>query len=316
MAKFHVNPITGNAGKCTATKDNCPFGSDSEHYASADDARQAFERGQSSFNEQAPLKSLTFNGNTWKKVTLEGARYGSNDAIAILSYVDGEYGPEPLADVSVNLEELGLTPRPGAFFVKNWSETSGLAEALENAGVITRTGRVETVNQWGSEAVEAELTPKYQYLAIASNWERVTDQTPEPKSEEKVLAPSAESALDITASAAASGFDYSVSFQNRRGREATAEVLSNGNVFAIESDGKFEQTRDPRAGRDRNPKTPTPEMLDTLNEITKSLMSKKGRFGVGFSGTPWGTAAESASIISDEYYFTINPDGSFKQTDR
>lgn len=44
MAKFHINPDSGNPGSCSAQAGNCPFGSDDEHYTSEDAARAAYER--------------------------------------------------------------------------------------------------------------------------------------------------------------------------------------------------------------------------------------------------------------------------------
>lgn len=46
MAKYHINPETGNAGECSAKKDNCPFGADSEHYTTPEAAREAYEKTQ------------------------------------------------------------------------------------------------------------------------------------------------------------------------------------------------------------------------------------------------------------------------------
>lgn len=40
---FHVNPATGEAGQCGATKGQCPFGGELDHYATKEDARQAYE---------------------------------------------------------------------------------------------------------------------------------------------------------------------------------------------------------------------------------------------------------------------------------
>lgn len=43
MTKFHINPTTGNANKCSATK-QCPFGDlDADHYATKDEAARAYE---------------------------------------------------------------------------------------------------------------------------------------------------------------------------------------------------------------------------------------------------------------------------------
>lgn len=41
--KYHVNPETGRAGQCRASKKGCPFGSADAHYANADIARSAYE---------------------------------------------------------------------------------------------------------------------------------------------------------------------------------------------------------------------------------------------------------------------------------
>jgi len=47
MAKFHIHPVTGEPGACRAKKGGCPFASDSEHYGSAEEAREAFEKTMS-----------------------------------------------------------------------------------------------------------------------------------------------------------------------------------------------------------------------------------------------------------------------------
>lgn len=51
MARFHINPKTGNPGKCSATK-SCPFGDISEeHYDSPERARSAYEAKQRAFEK-------------------------------------------------------------------------------------------------------------------------------------------------------------------------------------------------------------------------------------------------------------------------
>lgn len=42
MSRFHINPKTGNPGKCNALK-SCPFGGDEVHYPTPDNARKAYE---------------------------------------------------------------------------------------------------------------------------------------------------------------------------------------------------------------------------------------------------------------------------------
>lgn len=43
MSKYHVNPETGNPGKCTAPAGKCPFASDNEHYTSREAAAAHYE---------------------------------------------------------------------------------------------------------------------------------------------------------------------------------------------------------------------------------------------------------------------------------
>ncbi len=50
VKEFHVNPVTGNPGKCRARWDSCPFGDkDSAHFDSLEQARAHFEATQETF---------------------------------------------------------------------------------------------------------------------------------------------------------------------------------------------------------------------------------------------------------------------------
>lgn len=51
MAKFHLNPETGNPGLCKATTGNCPFALDEDHFASQREAQKAYEKIQERFEE-------------------------------------------------------------------------------------------------------------------------------------------------------------------------------------------------------------------------------------------------------------------------
>lgn len=50
--RFHINPETGQVGKCSATEGRCPFkgsdGNEAQHYATEADARKAYEEKQGS----------------------------------------------------------------------------------------------------------------------------------------------------------------------------------------------------------------------------------------------------------------------------
>ena len=61
-----------------------------------------------------------------------------------------------VAAASVNLAQYGLTARPGCFFVKNYSESTGLPDALATAGIAVPVG-FTTVGQFGSVVVEMRL---------------------------------------------------------------------------------------------------------------------------------------------------------------
>lgn len=54
---YHINPSTGDPGKCSAKLGNCPFGSADEHYTSSEAAREAFEELTSKAAKEASLKA-------------------------------------------------------------------------------------------------------------------------------------------------------------------------------------------------------------------------------------------------------------------
>lgn len=55
MAKYHINPKTGNPGRCSAVH-QCPFGGESDHYGSESEARQAYEGSMSQGGATSSLK--------------------------------------------------------------------------------------------------------------------------------------------------------------------------------------------------------------------------------------------------------------------
>lgn len=70
MAKFHINPETGNPGNCIAADGNCPYGADAPHFSSAEDARTAFEASQNgSFIAEA--QKITLTKANAKKINVE-----------------------------------------------------------------------------------------------------------------------------------------------------------------------------------------------------------------------------------------------------
>lgn len=76
MSKYHVNSSTGDTGLCRAEKDQCPFGGESSHYATPEEARAAFESIQGgSFLQRSrgfAKRMLVFGGIAVAGVSLAG----------------------------------------------------------------------------------------------------------------------------------------------------------------------------------------------------------------------------------------------------
>jgi hypothetical protein len=60
MAKYHIND-KGNPGKCTAQSGNCPFGDDTKHYSSKEEARNVYENKM--VNEQDSWGGTSLNNS-------------------------------------------------------------------------------------------------------------------------------------------------------------------------------------------------------------------------------------------------------------
>jgi hypothetical protein len=56
MAKFHVNPETGDPGKCSAEDGRCPFGG--EHFESEAEARNSYESSMNPFSSPDAMKRM------------------------------------------------------------------------------------------------------------------------------------------------------------------------------------------------------------------------------------------------------------------
>ena len=76
MAKYHINPKTGEPGLCHAVK-SCPFGGDDAHYSSKTEARQAFEAMMSS--SDAVVNTTT---SSWLTMDLEDLENAEAELIA------------------------------------------------------------------------------------------------------------------------------------------------------------------------------------------------------------------------------------------
>lgn len=79
MAKYHINPETGNPGKCTAQV-KCRFGGDAAHYGSAEEARSAYEVTQAAL--ESMKKDPAFNRGEATPVPVAREELMSSDQVA------------------------------------------------------------------------------------------------------------------------------------------------------------------------------------------------------------------------------------------
>lgn len=70
--KYHISPSTGNPNKCSAADGNCPYGGESNHYASKDEARAAYEAQQGSGLPSSPQSRLEEQASTYVEHSLWG----------------------------------------------------------------------------------------------------------------------------------------------------------------------------------------------------------------------------------------------------
>lgn len=116
-------------------------------------------------------------------------RLGGHDYIGVevrfQSYMDPaggvavvlEQDGERLTTASSNLAQSGSSPKPGCFFLKNYSENEGLLESLIKAGVVEETGltaysgwatfpEVRVVGEWADEMQREQESTRLRRIAM------------------------------------------------------------------------------------------------------------------------------------------------------
>ncbi len=81
MARFHINPKSGEPGQCKASKANCPFGGEDKHYPTSELARRAFENSQEATqNEfyQWAMKISTYSPTAESARAFEPVRWAAD----------------------------------------------------------------------------------------------------------------------------------------------------------------------------------------------------------------------------------------------
>lgn len=106
MPKFHIN-AAGNPGQCKAEKDGCPFGSESDHHNSVEDARKSHE----SLNAHQQIATLN--------------RSPKRREIAA-------YMPEKFADYFADTEKKHFNPESAG---STFTSLNNLSEVLREAHI-------------------------------------------------------------------------------------------------------------------------------------------------------------------------------------
>ncbi|HEY0216532.1 MAG TPA: hypothetical protein VGC57_09085 [Cellulomonas sp.] len=85
------------------------------------------------------LDDLSFNGNDWHNLEVEAGRYDVGGSLALELASDDDGFRESLVSVSANLPDVPLVHQ-NHIWVTNEAESDGVLSALEEIGVLKRTG--------------------------------------------------------------------------------------------------------------------------------------------------------------------------------
>lgn len=154
MAKYHVNPETGEAGQCRARK-NCPFGDlEADHYTSPEAAREAYEMKQESFSapssrEEAVVVPDSIGGLVASAIRLGAGKYR-------LTSHSGEVGELFTYPGRSKLEESGA---PGNGFSKAFgrAQADAISRALISARSEEKQAKINSSARESREAMEEAL---------------------------------------------------------------------------------------------------------------------------------------------------------------
>lgn len=109
MAKFHINPTTGVTGECKSTEGKCPFGGETSHYPSRENAQKAFElsnAGQTlpaSVSKGDPgMEGMPMRATTQATGIEAMPKYPAHTVSSMVRIVDGELTMERNAEATIN----------------------------------------------------------------------------------------------------------------------------------------------------------------------------------------------------------------------
>jgi hypothetical protein len=177
MARYHINPATGNPGACSAAEGNCPFkgaeGEESTHYPSASAAREGYEQQQGAFagltkvertDEEVPVESPIMVGTFTVDRTFPASAWAAYQE---------KWEQQGLAEVSDRLVALRDTEPGTAEYVKAFGDFESAYEVAAEKNLdaymtaipelIQRKYAFQRVHD-GREGAEAVSRAAYAYL--------------------------------------------------------------------------------------------------------------------------------------------------------
>jgi hypothetical protein len=149
VAKFHVNPKTGNTGACKA-KNNCPFGGESEHYSTQEEARAAYEGSQEKIKKNWEKAYASTRDLEYKIVT--GSKHSGD-----ISYASMEDAKEQL------LEGVDMAQDEGSDVVgENYYESLNTLQVDLSSAKSDKEFTAAIDNFYGKVSdVDAEIAQEY-----------------------------------------------------------------------------------------------------------------------------------------------------------
>ena len=140
---FHVNPKTGNPGRCSAIKGGCPFGGEQKHFKSKEEAHEAFEE---------------FQRNLEAIVSKADHKPGKG-AIAMAMYDPYDYKIESMSLWSDNPSYLD-------FIAESTAATEGSSIVLTNGYVLTKDEAIDS-NYWRVEYTDRDALTSIESGTVA-----------------------------------------------------------------------------------------------------------------------------------------------------
>lgn len=152
MARFHVNPATGEAGLCRAHNGKCPFGGADAHHDSIEAARSSYET-------QA---EASYNGGSLKRESAPAGRlFGNSETRAFVGSVIGKDYSSMISDAKARAafaKDAFSKPRTADLASSSRPASSNVASAAREAISARKTARATIATKNATPAVASSAS--------------------------------------------------------------------------------------------------------------------------------------------------------------